>query len=411
MVVFLCSTYADLASEREAVLGVIQELKHQNQAMESFGARPNRAIDTCLEEVRSSDVLIVVIGFLYGSIAPASEISYTEAEYKEGYANGKTCFVYLRDEDAVIPARHAERDPAKLARLAQFRELLQGRHTVVKFHAAADLARQVGLDLTRLAEKNKDQNAPEADVAQDPHERFARELEVAAQVQRELLPHAAPPYEGIDIASSWVPSRYVGGDYYDFLPYADGRLGLAIADVAGKSIPAALIMTALQARVNILAEFGLEPAELMARLNQSMSRNISSRYVTMCIALLDTQTGDFGYCNAGHVAPLIARKDGSVERLTGMGGMPVGLFPSGSYEGETAHLQPGDALLLYTDGVSERFDSAGDEFGQDRLGTVLRENRASTAQDIVQAIVKASLDWEAAEVPNDDLTLVVVRRV
>jgi hypothetical protein len=152
MVVFLCGTYADLVAERDAVLASIREMQHEHQAMEFFGARPDRPIETCLEEVRRSDVVVVVLGFLYGSIVAGSDLSYTQAEYEEAYARGKTCLVYVRDEDSLIPAKYIERDPTKMSRLKNFRDLLEGRHTVVKFRDASDLAAGVGADLNRIAD-------------------------------------------------------------------------------------------------------------------------------------------------------------------------------------------------------------------------------------------------------------------
>jgi hypothetical protein len=153
MVVFLCGTYADLKTERQAVLAVVSELQHQHQAMEFFGARPGRPIETCLEEVRASDLLVVILGNLYGSLIPGEEVSYTEAEYEEGYGLAKKCLIYMRDEEALVSVRYMEQDPVKLTKLTKFRTTVAERHTIVRFRDATDLARKVEGDLKREAQR------------------------------------------------------------------------------------------------------------------------------------------------------------------------------------------------------------------------------------------------------------------
>lgn len=407
--VFLCGTFSDLTAEREAVLSVIQSLKYETQAMELIGARPNRAIDTCLEEVRASDVLVVVIGFLYGSLVPNSDVSYTEAEYHEGYAHRKEFLIYLRDEDAIIPAKYSERNAAKLLRLERFRDLLKERHTTAKFRAVSDLSRQVGLDLKRRAEKDKRHQTAEVDSTRTLEQLLIGDLKQAAAVQQRLLPQSAPRYKHADIAAYSASSRYVGGDYYDFLTYPDGSLGIVIADVAGKSVPAALIMTGLQARMDLLAPSAVGAAELVILLNRSLTGKLGDRYVSLFFALLKSEPGDITYCNAGHEPPLIARQDGTVERLL-TSGMVLGLVPDAPYEQHAVFMEEGDVLLLYTDGVSECVNEKGDGFGEDRLADTLRQNRNSRAEQIVEAIAKAVHDWTATKALSDDFTLVVVRQ-
>jgi hypothetical protein len=173
MNVFLCSTFADLKAEREAVIAVVQRLQHQYQAMEFFGARPGRPIDTCLDEVRSSAVVVVVLGFLYGSLSPGLDISYTEAEYQESYRLAKKCLVYMRDEDALVPARYHEKDPLKLERFLKFKKTLSDRHTFVPFGDAADLARKVESDLAREAQYATLSTPPEATGLDSAEQTFA----------------------------------------------------------------------------------------------------------------------------------------------------------------------------------------------------------------------------------------------
>lgn len=152
LTVFLCSTYSDLSAERTAVLETIRNLQLQHDSMEFFGARPAQPIETCLEEVRSSDVLIVIVGYKYGSLVPGAAISFTEAEYSEGYNLRKPCLIYLRDENVPILLAHIERDPQKLQSLERFRALLKERHTVATFTGATDLAVRVAADLSRAVQ-------------------------------------------------------------------------------------------------------------------------------------------------------------------------------------------------------------------------------------------------------------------
>jgi hypothetical protein len=411
MVVFLCGTYIDLAAEREAVLEAIQEVQQDRQAMEFFGARPDRAIETCLEEVRASDIVIVLIGFLYGSLAPGSEISFTQAEYEEAHRLGKTCLVYVRDENALIPAKYMERDPVKLRHLDSFRNLVESRHTVAKFREGADLARQVASDLSRLIDKDRRPEPPEVAASQNVQALMERELTVAADIQRQLLPTAPLRGEGFEIAGVSVPCRTVGGDYYDFFPYSEGGVAMVIADVSGKSIPAALVMTSLQARVRILSEYGHDPAEFVSRLNRSMCVNMpANRFVTLIFALLKPVEGDVIYCNAGHNPGMVARRDGTVERLS-VSGAPLGLLNVMQYQGDTVHLDHGEVLLLYTDGIAECMNRAFEEFGEDRLAAVLRANRDSTAEEIGNAIVNATKGWSDGQPLADDIAIVAGRRL
>ncbi len=147
--VFVCSTFSDLSQEREGVLDAIRRLKLQHDCMEFFGARAEQPIDTCLQEVRASDMLVVIVGHRYGSIVPNLGISFSEAEYAEGFRLKKPCLVYMRDDNVPILPKHMERDPEKLKLLEAWKEALQSRHTVATFPDASRLAVQVTADLSR----------------------------------------------------------------------------------------------------------------------------------------------------------------------------------------------------------------------------------------------------------------------
>lgn len=148
LTVFVCSTYADLSNEREAVLDAIRRLQLQHDSMEFFKARANQPIETCLKEVRRSNILVVIVGHRYGSLVPEMGISFSEAEYAEGYALQKPCLVYMRDENVPILPKHMERDPDKLQLLEKWKQTLQERHTVATFQDSNDIAVQVAADLS-----------------------------------------------------------------------------------------------------------------------------------------------------------------------------------------------------------------------------------------------------------------------
>lgn len=152
LTVFLCSTQADLGPEREAVLAAARRLQLQHDAMEFFGAREGRPLEACLEEVRNSDILIVVIGHRYGTFVPGQKFSYTEAEYQEGHRLGKPCLVYIRGDDVPVLPRHVERDPDGIRALEQLRATLRERHTCAPFQAPDDLAIGVAADLSRTVQ-------------------------------------------------------------------------------------------------------------------------------------------------------------------------------------------------------------------------------------------------------------------
>lgn len=159
LTVFVCSTYSDLVNEREAVLDAIRKLQHQHDAMEFFGARTDLPIETCLQEVQRSDVLVVIIGHRYGSLVPNLGISFTEAEYVEGHRLEKPCLVYFRDENVPILPKHIERDPRKIRLLEQFKETLSTRHTIAFFRDAHDLAIRVAADLSHTAQALEEEAA------------------------------------------------------------------------------------------------------------------------------------------------------------------------------------------------------------------------------------------------------------
>jgi len=159
LTVFLCSTYADLTDEREQILRAIRKLQLQHDSMEFFGARANQAIETCLEEVRRSDLLVVVVGHRYGSLVPGWDLSFSEAEYGEGHRLGKPCLVYLRDDEVPVLPKFMERDPDNMRRLERWKTVLRERHTVAQFSDSNDLALQVSADISRTVQSIQEAQA------------------------------------------------------------------------------------------------------------------------------------------------------------------------------------------------------------------------------------------------------------
>jgi hypothetical protein len=237
--------------------------------------------------------------------------------------------------------------------------------------------------------------------------RRGAEVDMALEIQRHLLPKDLPSVAGYGIAARWQPSRTVAGDYYDVLPLDDGRLGLCIADAAGKGMPAALMMSNLQAAVRALAPPAPPPADLCRQLNDILSGSVAAgKYISFFYADLDPRTGAIRYCNAGHNRPLLLRADGSAERLA-EGGAVLGAFPDRSYVGAAVEVARGDRLVMYTDGVTEAESPGGEEFGEARLLEVLRANASAGAEAIDRAIVDAVSTFSPGDL-RDDATLLVL---
>jgi sigma-B regulation protein RsbU (phosphoserine phosphatase) len=239
-----------------------------------------------------------------------------------------------------------------------------------------------------------------------------RELAQAAEIQRSLLPAAPPQTPGFELAGRTEPCRGVGGDYFDFLRYPDGRIALLVGDVAGKGLSAALLMSSLQARVQVLAESGDAPAAVVARLNRSLAGACpSNRFVTFFYSVLDPASGELRYSNAGHNPPLLIRSDGSVERLEA-GGTVLGILPGWNYDERSVVMEPGDMLALYSDGITEACPpESDDEFGTVRLAESLAAHRAEPVAATLEGAFRAVAQWSGGAPAADDATLVVARRL
>jgi len=238
-----------------------------------------------------------------------------------------------------------------------------------------------------------------------------RDLSQAAEIQGGMLPARAPEIPGVDLAGFNVPCRTVGGDYYDFFPYAGASVGLALGDVSGKGMPAALMMMGLHARVHVLAESPGNLGDFMVRLNKATCATCpSNRFITFFFSVLDAATGGLRFANAGHNPPVLLRASGEPQMLEG-GGPVLGIVPMAPYCEQSASLAPGDLLVLYSDGVTEANNPGYDEFGEERFIRVLSENRARSAREILDAVTAALKEFTAGAAQADDITLVVAKRV
>jgi phosphoserine phosphatase RsbU/P len=248
-------------------------------------------------------------------------------------------------------------------------------------------------------------------------ERLERELEIAKEVQERLFPETAPQMGRLQLAGVCLPARTVSGDYYDFLPLGAHELGLALGDICGKGISAALLMANLQAtlRTNVMNVLGRHEfngdkgvSELVRRLNRQIySSTAANKFASFFYAVYDDERQSLTYCNAGHNPPLYFH-NGLVRPLN-TGGTVVGIFDESHYEQETILLKSGDLFLAYTDGIVECINEYGEEFGESRLIQLVQENRQMSAERIKSLILDQVLSWCFAEEQDDDMTLIVAR--
>lgn len=238
--------------------------------------------------------------------------------------------------------------------------------------------------------------------------RLESELAIARQVQRSLLPDRAPTVEGFDIAGLTVPNEAVGGDYYDFIPFPNQQLGVAIADVSGKGIPAALIMATFRASLRAQVRNDFSIRVILRKVNYLLWESLdSSQYVTAIYGVLDPVSRRFSYGDAGHNPALLMHADGTYEELT-CGNTVLGLFEDRKYIECYCNLQPGDVVVLYTDGVTEAGQD-GEEFGLARLVDTIRRHRQAAAHELAQTIYQKARAFASPAPLGDDLTVVVIK--
>ncbi len=296
---------------------------------------------------------------------------------------------------------------------------LQGQHGIQGLIGLADKESRSGelLDFTEEDQRLLSNFGSQAGVSIEnakfyaesvEKERLERELQVAASIQRNLLPDSLPEISGFQMAATTLPSRAVGGDHYDFIR-RDGEYLIAIADVSGKGIPAALLVSTLHATFHALAEGEWQLPEMVSKISRSIyASSLSNKFITFVLVRLNPEQKTFHSVNAGHNYPLLISKEGEISTLC-KGGMALGLLPGCEYQEEEISLSPGDILVFYTDGVTESFDLEEEEFSEERFRNLLLENRHRSAQEIFDAVLEDIKVFVGEAPQHDDLTLIVIK--
>lgn len=236
------------------------------------------------------------------------------------------------------------------------------------------------------------------------------ELTIARGIQQNLLPREIPAIDGFDVSALNVSSQQVGGDYYDIVPVGTGGFIIAIGDVSGKGTPASLLMANVQATIRALAPFGLSLGDATGRVNNIITANTGNeKFITFFWGILDPADRSYRYVNAGHNPPYVLRADGRIEQLT-EGGLILGVMQTMvPYQEGQIRLEAGDAVVLYTDGVSEAMNLQGEDYGDERLEQFLRSLHHGSAQEIVDALRAELASYTAGAPQSDDITIVVIR--
>ncbi|MGB8983448.1 MAG: GAF domain-containing protein [Anaerolineales bacterium] len=242
-------------------------------------------------------------------------------------------------------------------------------------------------------------------------ERLETEVQLARQIQQTFLPESLPQFKDWELAARWKTARQVGGDFYDVFDLPNGRLGLFIADVADKGVPAALFMALTRTLVRAAVIEDTSPAEAMRRVNDLLLPDTrQGMFVTAVYAVLDLAANELTYVNAGHNPPLWVKQDGSIEKLTRTA-IALGVVTGEPVEQRTIKIESCDNLFLYTDGLTESFNAEGEFYGEGRLVEAIRSTDCSSASDLLDAVEKSLLNFVQDMPPADDLTMLVLRRV
>ena len=241
-------------------------------------------------------------------------------------------------------------------------------------------------------------------------ERMERELEVAAAIQREILPREVPTFPGLTIAAENRSTRQVGGDYFDFFPLAGDRFAFVVADVSGKGVPAALLVSTLASAIHLQIEDARTPVELVERVHRHLRRFSRTRkFATLFLGVVHTPTGELQYVSAGHNPALLARADGAIEWLPATG-RPVGIFADSTWTEERAVLRPGDRLCVYTDGITEAQNPVQEEFGTERLAAYFSRVAGLPVREAASTLFGEVLLFADAAPQYDDQTLLLLAR-
>ena len=241
------------------------------------------------------------------------------------------------------------------------------------------------------------------------------DLAVASEIQQAILPGKFPPFpdmaDRIDIAASMTPAKDVGGDFYDFFRIDDSHVGFVIADVSGKGVPAAIFMAVSRTIIRATGLRGASPSECLTYSNDLLaSESVDCMFVTVFYGILDIDTGDIIFCNAGHNLPYVVRGTGQVEQLPNTGNVMIGAMEGMTFREGQLHLDKGDMLVMFTDGVTEAMDKDNREFGDERLVETLGEVSLHSCQQTVEAIRADVAAFVDKAEQSDDITLLVIKR-
>lgn len=380
-----------------------------------FEAVPAERVVIMLREEKSEGGMEIKVARVRGKDETPDEVRISRNVMNEVVANGKS-----------VLTSDAQHDP----RFASQTIVLQGIRSVLAVPLSVDERNVFGLIyadsptyestfseehldiLTTLASvaSIRVENASLMDERMN-RERMERELELATEIQQRFQPSGPPKVEGYDFQGVSFSCYEIGGDYYDFIPRHDGKMLVALGDVSGKGTAAALLMSSLHAAMHaqVAAKTPLE--DMVVSINKYLSENTpANRFITLFTAELDAAAGTIRFINAGHNPPLIGRANGTIEQLAS-GGLPLGIMPFAEYEVGTAQLLSGDVLVIYSDGVSEANNLAEDEFGMDRLTAVISANVGRSASGIRDKVESALSAFTGTAAPNDDITLVIVKKL
>src|SRR5438093_10846965 len=240
-------------------------------------------------------------------------------------------------------------------------------------------------------------------------QRLETQLEIARDVQLQLLPPRDPKLEGFDISAYNFPTEEVSGDYYDWVRIYEDQIGIVIADVSGKGVPAALLMAFLRASLRAASHIGYAPHISMSKVNYLLWESIErNQFVTAFYGILDAPNRTLAYSNAGHNPPLLINADGT-PRFEERGGVPLGMFRDSRYYEYFATIEPGQLLVLYTDGVTDAMNQSGEEYGRERLVEAVRRGRELSARKLIDFIQQDVIKWTDGRGAHDDITLFVVK--
>lgn len=380
-----------------------------------FEAVPAERVIVMLRGAKPDAPMEIKVARLRGKDEPIEEVRISRAIMNEVMENGKS-----------VLTSDAQQDP----RFASQTIVLQGIRSVLAVPLCVDERHVFGLIyadspthevtfstdhldiLTTLASvaSIRVENASLLEARLE-RERMERELELATEIQQRFQPSSSPVIEGYEFQGISFSCYEIGGDYYDFIPRHDGKLMVALGDVSGKGTSASLLMSSLHAAIHGQVAAKTPLAEMVTSVNLYLAENTpANRFITLFVAELDPATGDLTFINAGHNPPLIGRASGAVEQLES-GGLPLGLMGFAEYEVGHAHLNPGDVLFIYSDGVSEANNINEDEFGMERLIETIRSNVGRSASGIRDRVESALSDFTGTAAPNDDITLVIAKRV